>query len=270
MEAPSLEQLYLEDFPEMQLLESNRPLPCLHSATVEFGRSEISNEGLTRVLAQISNAKEMRLSWSLLCLLSNDNGDVQLPIFPSLTRLKIGSPGSSCILHSVLNSVPKLQSLNVILEDGRGTMEWEDFNDHGCTPECLLSSLEEIKIEDLIADKGEMEMVACLLEAGVSLKKAHVHIVYDDADVYEEYGDYLKAIHNRLGSLVKLLRSSRGCEAHLFLPFGDEIHVCSDDETHGNDAVDGMEDGDTNVDDGRTDNDNDNIICDGNDGEKQI
>ncbi|CAI0467209.1 unnamed protein product [Linum tenue] len=69
IDAPSLEHLYLDEYPELQLSQDgSRPLQCLHSAMLEQGESGISNRGLTRLLAQISNAKVLCLSWRTLVI----------------------------------------------------------------------------------------------------------------------------------------------------------------------------------------------------------
>ncbi|CAI0457930.1 unnamed protein product [Linum tenue] len=112
IEAPSLEHLHLRYFLGFQLLGSSQ-MPYLVSARVE-GR--ISDGCLIGFLNQICNAKEVCLSWETLAPLAAANGDVQLPSFPNLTHLTIKSDGCrSGLLHSLLNSAPKLQSLVIDL-----------------------------------------------------------------------------------------------------------------------------------------------------------
>ncbi|CAI0467205.1 unnamed protein product [Linum tenue] len=282
MEAPNLEQLFLTDFGELQFLGSSDPLPCLQSAQVDIGHSQISKHGLIRFLAQISNAKEMRLSCNILSILSlsNVNDEVQLPIFPNLTQLTIGTPGNSSVLHSLLSSASRLQSLFIVLEEESGVIEWTASQEPASTAECLLSCLEEIKIENLKDDAHEMRMVAYLLRVGAVLKKVNI-LTCDGDDEYDRrhrrsYMDweyhlqYLRR-NGRLGSLLKLWRGSGACEAHLFLPDGDEFHVDSDDETDDDQDFAWMDDSTDDVNDGTDDDDDDDDdVGDDNDRQSDI
>ncbi|CAI0375229.1 unnamed protein product [Linum tenue] len=65
IEAPNLEDLYLEQFADVQFEESI-PLLCLHSAHVDL--REESPSYVIRLLAQISNAKRMSLSGATLVI----------------------------------------------------------------------------------------------------------------------------------------------------------------------------------------------------------
>ncbi|CAL1352578.1 unnamed protein product [Linum trigynum] len=154
----------------------------------------------------------MLLSRHTLTHLSAVN-DVQLPVFPNLAHLTIeiwGFRGSSWVLHSLLNSASKLQSLVIDLDDtglAPMRMKWENL-ETACTPECLLSSLEEIEILELLQAYGEeRKMIAHLLKAGVVLKKVNIHASYshlmDDPDFL---------------SLPKLPRGSSACAVELFVP----------------------------------------------------
>ncbi|CAI0375230.1 unnamed protein product [Linum tenue] len=65
IEAPNLEDLYLEQFADVQF-EDSIPLSCLHSAHVDL--CEESPSYVIRLLAQISNAKRMSLSGATLVI----------------------------------------------------------------------------------------------------------------------------------------------------------------------------------------------------------
>ncbi|CAI0439421.1 unnamed protein product [Linum tenue] len=108
IEAPNLEDLYVDNFAELQLNGTN-PLPCLHSAHVDVQVKSYS--AVIQLLSQISNAKKLNLSRVTLSPLSAVDY-VQLPVFPNLTHLtvEIGEFQGS-IWHSLLKSASKLQSL---------------------------------------------------------------------------------------------------------------------------------------------------------------
>ncbi|CAL1413167.1 unnamed protein product [Linum trigynum] len=219
IEAPCLEQLYLDHFSEFEFLDSSRPMSCLHSVHIDIGHYRISERGLIRFLAHVSSAKEIHLSPQILNVMLDFHRDVQLPIFPNLTRLTIEDPESSFVLHSLLNSAPKLQSIVIDLRDA--SMSWTKLA-RTPRPQCLLSSLEEIKVKNIYADEDQMNMVAYLLKAGAVLKKVDVHL-YEDVNYNDLSMQHRAEDRDRLGSLLKLPRGSKACEAHLFLPNGDEI-----------------------------------------------
>ncbi|CAL1397513.1 unnamed protein product [Linum trigynum] len=182
IEAPSLVHLHLQDFEELQFVDSR--LSSLLSAQVDICKSKMLDQCVIGFLAQISNAKELYLSRQTMRLLSVvlRKDDVQLPAFPNLT---IEPAGSSCLLlHSLLESASKLHHL--VIDFGSSdstTMEWEASEPAACTPKCLLSSLEEVEIKDLVAEDNEMKMAAYLLKAGVVLKMKKVNnmcLVHDD------------------------------------------------------------------------------------------
>ncbi|CAI0540109.1 unnamed protein product [Linum tenue] len=68
IEAPCLEQLYLDHFPEFEFQDSSRPMPCLHSVHIDTGHYGISERGLIRFLAHVSSAKEIHLSPQILVI----------------------------------------------------------------------------------------------------------------------------------------------------------------------------------------------------------
>ncbi|CAI0467203.1 unnamed protein product [Linum tenue] len=246
MEAPNLEHLYLLKFGELQFMGSSSPLSCVHSVyektlVDDDGVEYRHHDGPRRIglLTQISNAKEMLLSWQTLNFLTfvNDNVAVQplLPVFRDLTHFTVRPSEnssrysdtklarSSFVLHSLLNSASKLQHLVIDMGNRRIRMEWEDAEELAYIPECMLSSLEEIEIQNLKADEDERKMVAYLLKAGAVLKKVNLHLFEDVVDY--DLGDMEDRLE--LASLLKLPRRSSTCEAHLFLPNGDEIHIDS-------------------------------------------
>ncbi|CAL1396356.1 unnamed protein product [Linum trigynum] len=217
IEAPSLEHLHIRYFLGFQWLGISQ-MPYLVSAWVE-GR--ISDGCLIGFLNQICNAKEMCLRWETLAPLAVANGDVQLPSFPNLTRLTIKSDGCrSSLLHSLLSSAPKLQSLVIDLEfDGKfSAKNWK--SEPACTPKCLLYSLEEIEIQDFVIKKDDMKMVAYLLKVGAVLKKVNVYL-FDDDIGRDKKG---------LLSLLKLPRRSRACKVQTFL-LGEEFYGDSNNDS---------------------------------------
>ncbi|CAL1352579.1 unnamed protein product [Linum trigynum] len=210
MEAPKLEDLHLREFADLHF-KGITPLPCLHTADVDVGKEcRTSVHDLIRLLAGISNAKTMVLSRHTLSHLSAVDDDVQLPVFPNLAHLTIqigGCSGSSWVLHALLNSASKLQSLVIVLGDTIGPMgmRWENL-ETARTPECLLSSLEEIEIQELQVCGEEKKMIAYLLKAGAVLKKVNIQGSYSDlADDI----DFM--------SLPKLPRGSSACTIELDL-----------------------------------------------------
>ncbi|CAN1216580.1 F-box/LRR-repeat protein At4g14096 [Linum perenne] len=159
IKAPSLEHLYLGDCTELQIVDSQ--LSCLVSARVDIGESCILERCMIQFLTQIFNAKQVYLSRQTL-LFQGLVSDVELlPTFPNLTHLTLETAGSSCrILHSLLHSASKLQSLVIHLESDReATMKWE--SEPTCTPKCLLSSLEKLEI-NLKRSSRSLELKACL------------------------------------------------------------------------------------------------------------
>ncbi|CAL1385647.1 unnamed protein product [Linum trigynum] len=219
IEAPNLEELHLEEFAEIKFVGSST-LSCLHSAHVDVGRCDgCSNHVLYGILQQICNAKKMFLSGKTMNLLRVSN-HLPLPIFPKLTHLTIGNGGRSRSLHSFLNSASKLQSL-INLGIPFWNMEWGVL-ETSRTPECLLSSLEEIEIKDLVAHEDHRKLIAYLLNAGAVLKKMDIHIK-----------EYILNIKKRefFASLLKLQRGSSHCEARVLLANNEEIRISSDNET---------------------------------------
>ncbi|CAL1385565.1 unnamed protein product [Linum trigynum] len=228
IEAPNLEDLYVEDFAELQLNGTN-PLPCLHSAHVDVQVESYS--AVIRLLSQISNAKKLNLSGVTLSLLSAVDY-VQLPVFPNLTHLtiEIGEFQGS-IWHSLLKSASKLQSLVFDKEKTSGVerMRWEDF-ETASTPECLLSSLEEIKIKDLAIYPGVKKIIAYLLGAGAVLKKVNMH----------PNGTYLKLKgHKDFVPLLELPKRSSACEVELIFFDDEDFSRDSDAESNTSDDNDG-------------------------------
>ncbi|CAI0439551.1 unnamed protein product [Linum tenue] len=158
--------------------------------------------------------------------------DVHFPVFPKLTHLTIGMGGRSRVLHSLLSSASKLQSLVIDLEYHTGPATvWEDL-ETACTPECLLSSLEVIEIKDLVWQEGDWNIIVHLVNTGVVLKKVNIHLKSCD---HEAWG------RTALAVLLKQWGGLRGREARLFLPNNKEIRISSDDEI--NNEVDKKEGG---------------------------
>ncbi|CAL1404216.1 unnamed protein product [Linum trigynum] len=188
IEAPNLEHLRLEYFsPELLFLGSSKP-PCLQSVSLAYGyeMSEVWDDCLSGFLSQISNAKEMSLSWQWIAGIEFRE-DFQLPVFPNLTHLKIETDPISCILLLFLNSTSSLQSLvisivrDVDLDEGRDEASIVWVSDLAYrTPERPLSSLEEIEITDYKGGVHEFEMLAYLLEIGVAVKKFTVSVANHD------------------------------------------------------------------------------------------
>ncbi|CAL1352504.1 unnamed protein product [Linum trigynum] len=202
--APNLEDLYFEVSAKLRFMGST-PLPCLHSAHVEVDENKSLDHSLIGFFTLISNAKKMSLTRETLCHLSRLT-DVQLPVFPNLTHLTMGTDCDIWVLHSLLNSATKLHSLVIDLEYCHDLMNW-DWRQADSRPECLLSSLEEIVIENLVAGEDEMSIVAYLLETGAVLKKVKVHLNVNYL--------YMLGRESR-GSLLKLSRRSRACKVELF------------------------------------------------------
>ncbi|CAL1352506.1 unnamed protein product [Linum trigynum] len=171
--APNLEELHLQEFGKLELMGSS-PLTCLHSAYIDIGEHQSSD--LAGVLNRISNAKKMFLSGNTLRRLSvADN--VQLPVFPKLTHLTIGIWGSSYTLFSLLNSASKLQYLVIDMVSPHvhllvGMVEWLVLQ-HLPTPECLLSSLEEVEIKHLVVAEDTKKLLHSLWEE-VQMEGVHI------------------------------------------------------------------------------------------------
>ncbi|CAI0467473.1 unnamed protein product [Linum tenue] len=220
IEAPNLEHVVLLCFADVKFLGSS-PLSCLHSARVDTGESRtISTHCLMGLLTQISNAKEMSLDWPTLeSLLGLD--DVQLPVFPHLTHLTIQPVGTSCILHSLLHSASKLQALVIDLEMADYPMVWEQLEPPSA-PKCLLSSLEEIEIKGLSADKYGIKMVAYLLKAGAVLKKVNIRA---HARIDREKNRELASL------LRRLPKGSSACDVRL-LHCSKDMSISVDDDDH--------------------------------------
>ncbi|CAI0387224.1 unnamed protein product [Linum tenue] len=248
IEAPNLEDLYLEHFAELQF-KGKIPLSRLHVAHVDVGQDcRTSYHDVIRLLSQISNARKLSLSGETLVHLSAaTDDDVRLPIFPNLTHLTIGiglfGP-TSWFLHSLLNSASKLQSLVIDMRGHWGVpLRWEGL-ETACTPHCLLSSLEEIEVRELVAYPDEKKMIAYLLKSGAVLRKVNMHV---NSRFLELMG------RKDLVALLKLPRRSSTCQVELFFPFEDDrdSYIGSDDES----------DTDDNVDDGDSDSTDDKIDC---------
>ncbi|CAI0466719.1 unnamed protein product [Linum tenue] len=219
MEAPMLTDLYLEDFSELQFLGSSSPLTCLCSARVDTNEGGGSYDSLIRLLTQISNVKEMCLDRKTLEFLSAGN-DVQRLVFPNLTHLTIQPTEwcSSRVLHSLLHSASKLQSLVINVWFAYGPMRWEETEPTG-TQQCLQSSLEEIEINAFDPLEGDVKMVGYLLNAGAVLKKLHVNL----------FSDPTKEECKELRSLLKLPRESSTCKVRITL-VGEENDIKLDDD----------------------------------------
>ncbi|CAI0387223.1 unnamed protein product [Linum tenue] len=225
------------------------PLSRLHVAHVDVGQDcRTSYHDVIRLLSQISNARKLSLSGETLVHLSAaTDDDVRLPIFPNLTHLTIGiglfGP-TSWFLHSLLNSASKLQSLVIDMRGHWGVpLRWEGL-ETACTPHCLLSSLEEIEVRELVAYPDEKKMIAYLLKSGAVLRKVNMHV---NSRFLELMG------RKDLVALLKLPRRSSTCQVELFFPFEDDrdSYIGSDDES----------DTDDNVDDGDSDSTDDKIDC---------
>ncbi|CAL1385610.1 unnamed protein product [Linum trigynum] len=219
IEAPVLEELDLQDFVDLEFVGSS-PLACLHSAHFDIGPYQSSDLSLDGVLDQISYAKKMFISGDTLHHLSAFD-HVQFPDFPNLTHLTTQTGASSLVLLSLLDSAPKLQSL--VIDMGTATQAMR----LGCelfdlwTPECLLSSLEEIEVKDLVPNEDDMKLVAYLLEAGAVLKKVDMHVQHYHHDIKGR---------KKLASLLELPRGSSCCEARLLLSNNEEICIDSNKE----------------------------------------
>ncbi|CAI0375233.1 unnamed protein product [Linum tenue] len=144
---------------------------------------------------------------------------VRLPVFPKLTCLTIEMGGSSWVLHSLLSSVPNLQSLVIDL-NRTARMMWESL-EGACTPQCLLSSLEEIEVKQLVGFNDEKRIIAYFLKAGAVLKKVNMHV---------HHAFHQITSRKDLVSLLKPSRGSRACEACLFFPNGERVYSDSDDD----------------------------------------
>ncbi|CAL1404217.1 unnamed protein product [Linum trigynum] len=243
IEAQSLEHLHLQYIcGELQFLGCSK-FPCLDSASVDMVGSGISDHALIEFLTQISNAKEMSLSWHSIMPLSILN-DLQLPVFSNLTHLTIETVGSSCILHSLLSSASILRSLVIRLVEDEVSVKWE--SEPACTS-CLLSSLEEIKIMNFEGSLHEMGMVAYLLKVGAVLKKASVHVKRT-----------VNVQRRLLASLLKLPKGSSTCRLRV-LHLNNEIQY---NDIHDEADIDGgyMYD-DDNSDNNNDDGDNDDEMC---------
>ncbi|CAL1352503.1 unnamed protein product [Linum trigynum] len=218
LEAPKLEDLHFNVTSDLDMAGS--PFPCLHSAYVDIGDCEMSG-----VLSRISYAKEITYGENLDRMLAIKYD--QLPDFPNLTHLTTLTRCTKWVLYSLLNSATKLHSL-VIGEMGRNEqLDWDWNSESDTTPECLLSSLEEIEIEGFVENEEDVELVAYLLEVGAVLKKLKL-VVYGDC--YKDI-DFRKA----LASLLKRPRRSSSCEVRLVLPNKREFRIDSD---HGTDIDD--------------------------------
>ncbi|CAL1397937.1 unnamed protein product [Linum trigynum] len=242
VQAPSLQHLHLQDFAELRFLDSQSP--CLVSAQIDIGESQILDQCLIRFLAQISNAKRMYLSSQTMCLLSAAvKEDVQLPVFPNLTHLILGTAGSSCcLLHSLLNSATKLQTLVIHLGcDKEEAMKWE--SEPACLPQCLVSSLEEIEINDLVADENEMKMATYLLNAGAKLKIKKVN------NTCLPPGDGLDIKDGNFTHLAQLLNLPRGSNDEVEGDNDDEINFTDEIEYKAEDNNTSEEDDEINIDD---------------------
>ncbi|CAI0466718.1 unnamed protein product, partial [Linum tenue] len=175
MEAPKLMYLYLEDFTELQFRGSSTPLlPCLYATQIDTSETGGSYDSLIRLLTQISNMKEMCLYYRTLEFLAGGD-DVRRLVFPNLSQLTI-QPTESCsswILHSLLHSSPKLQSLDIQMGFSNGPMMWEEI-ELTRTLQCLQSSLEEIEINGFVPFENDVKMVGNLINAGVVLKNVDI------------------------------------------------------------------------------------------------
>ncbi|CAL1385646.1 unnamed protein product [Linum trigynum] len=226
IEAPNLEELYLEQFTELQF-KGSISLSCLHSVDVDFGFDcEAAYHDLVQLIGQISTAKKMRLSQSTLYRLSFCD-DVKLLVFPKLIHLTIGMGGSSWLLHSLLKSASKLQSLVIDLDDHNGRpIEWESL-ETAPAPECLLSSLEVIEIKEPIEFEDDWKMVVYLVNTGAVLKKVNMHLKSSARETDREMVAFLD-----LESLLKQSRGPNRWEAHLFLPNNKVNRIYRDDEIY--------------------------------------
>ncbi|CAL1385563.1 unnamed protein product [Linum trigynum] len=239
IEAPNLEDLYVEAFAELQF-KGTSPLSCLHSAHAHVDVRVESYSYLIRLLTQISNAKKMHLSGKTLSPLSAVD-DVQLPVFPNLTHLIIRTSqfeDSIRVLHSLLSSASKLQLLvlDTANPSGEERMTWEDL-ETARTPECLLSSLEEIEIKELTIYPDVKNMIAYLLRAGAVLKKVSMHV----------NGNYLKRMGREdLMPLLELSKRSSACKVELIFPDDKDLLSDSDAESNTDNSND---DGSNDVDD---------------------
>ncbi|CAL1352502.1 unnamed protein product [Linum trigynum] len=220
LEAPKLEDLHF-DVTSTDFDMVGGPFPCLHSAYVDIGDCESSDHLQMEVLTRISYAKEITFGQCMRHMLVTN--DVQFPEFPNLTHLTMQSMCSRRVLHSLLNSATKLQSLVIYLGGDRGQPGWDRRSESYTTPKCLLSSLEEIEIKDIVEYEDDVELVAYLLEVGAVLKKVNL--------VLSCYG--YKDTQNRkaLASLLKRPRRSSSCEVRLILPNNEEFRIDSDHES---------------------------------------
>ncbi|CAL1385645.1 unnamed protein product [Linum trigynum] len=221
IEARNLEELELQEFADVKFVGSST-LSCLLSANIDIGRSDSWADVLHGVLNQIRNAKKMFITGKTMDLLRVSNRFLRLPlpIFQKLTHLTIGNGGHSRVFYSLLNSASKLQSLIINLESSIWDMEWEML-EHFSTPECLLSSLEEVEIKDFPRCEHHRIMIAYLLKVGAVLKKMDIHVKEYNFDIED---------HKDLASLLKLPRGSSHCEARVLLPNNEEISISSDNE----------------------------------------
>ncbi|CAI0375076.1 unnamed protein product [Linum tenue] len=133
LEAPKLEDLHFDVTTDLDM--GGSPFPCLHSAYVDIGNCEMSYHSSMGVLSRISYAKEITYGENLVITSSTHPHptivdkeranfvkslfqehilaikDDLLPDFPGLTHLTTLTRCRKWVLHSLLNSATKLQSL---------------------------------------------------------------------------------------------------------------------------------------------------------------